>query len=75
MIQQDRIIETLGRGVYGNVVKAVHVDNERRIVAIKIGRSLKWTRKSTKIEIRMLSEVKKRDPNRNKYVYSSVEFV
>ena len=59
-------MQTLGQGVYGSVVKAVDIHNDKHTVAIKVCRSLAWARRSSRSEIHMLNAVKERDPDRTK---------
>lgn len=59
----------LGQGTFGKVVEAVDTRTQRR-VAIKIIRAIPKYRDASKIEVRVLTKLKERDPLNRQYVRS-----
>ena len=58
----DRVVRKLGEGTFGKVVEAVD-QVTKKPYAVKIIRAVQKYRDASKIEIRVLKELKKGDPN------------
>ncbi|EIN09846.1 CMGC/CLK protein kinase [Punctularia strigosozonata HHB-11173 SS5] len=64
-----RTVRLLGQGTFGKVVEAVDTHTNKR-VAIKIIRAIQKYRDASKIEVRVLTKLKERDPlNRHKCIH------
>lgn len=63
----DRTVRLLGQGTFGKVVEAIDTFTNAR-VAIKIIRAIPKYRDASRIEVRVLRELKKKDPHNTKYV-------
>lgn len=63
----DRVVKKLGEGTFGKVVEAVD-RNTKKSYAVKIIRAVQKYRDASKIEIRVLNELKRGDPNNEKSV-------
>ncbi|KAE9408370.1 kinase-like protein [Gymnopus androsaceus JB14] len=64
-----RTVRLLGQGTFGKVVEAVDTHTNNR-VAIKIIRAIPKYRDASRIEVRVLQELKKKDPhNSNKCIH------
>ena len=61
----DRVVKKLGEGTFGKVVEAVD-RNTKKSYAVKIIRAVQKYRDASKIEIRVLNELKRGDPNNEK---------
>jgi dual-specificity kinase len=66
----DRVVRLLGQGTFGKVVEAVDMHTQKR-VAIKIIRAIPKYRDASKIEVRVLTKLKDRDPMNRQYVIPS----
>lgn len=67
--ERYRVVRLLGQGTFGKVVEAVDVHTQKR-VAIKIIRAIPKYRDASKIEVRVLTKLKDRDPlNRHKCIH------
>lgn len=64
----DRTVRLLGQGTFGKVVEAVDTRTTKR-VAIKIIRAIPKYRDASKIEVRVLTKLKERDPLNRQYVF------
>jgi dual-specificity kinase len=58
----DTIIDLLGQGTFGKVVEVYHTKTHQKY-AIKIIKSIQKYADASKVEIRILNELKERDPN------------
>ena len=65
----DRVVRKLGEGTFGKVVEAVD-RTTKKSYAVKIIRAVQKYRDASKIEIRVLNELKRGDPNNDKSVPS-----
>lgn len=66
----DRVVRKLGEGTFGKVVEATDRITKKSY-AVKIIRAVQKYRDASKIEIRVLNELKKGDPNNEKSVEPS----
>jgi dual-specificity kinase len=64
----DRIVRKLGEGTFGKVVECVDRKSPERKYAVKIIRAVQKYREASKIEIRVLEELKRGDPYNEKCV-------
>ena len=67
-IYQDRTVQLLGQGTFGKVIEAIDPETNTR-VAIKIIRAIPKYRDASKIEVRVLQNLRDRDPTNQKSVF------
>ena len=67
IVSLDRTVRLLEQGTSGKVVEAVDTHTNNR-VAIKIIRAIPKYRDASRMEVRVLQELKKKDPHNSKYV-------